>query len=155
MASTVTADEFGIIVSLRKGINIQSDISILNLKPALISGFNGSVRMIQQRNMAEQVFLYIITFGIYGIYWFYVTSDEMLERIKLDGSPGWWTFMLFVPPLGLYSFWKHGEAVEALTEGRYSKVLIFVLWLVFSPAVWGLTQPELNKRASPPLGGIE
>ncbi len=92
--------------------------------------------MIQWRNMAEQVLLVFVSFGVYPIYWYYITSSEMLERMKLDGSPAWWTLMLFIPPLCLYSFWKYGEAVEALTEGRYSKVLIFVLWLVFNPAVW-------------------
>lgn len=59
--------------------------------------------MIQWRNMAEQVFLYIITFGIYGVYWYYVSLGEMLEYKKLDGSPGLWTLLLFVPVLSLYS----------------------------------------------------
>ena len=47
--------------------------------------------MIKQRNMGMQVLLMIITLGIYGIYWFYVTSNEMVEYKRLDGSPGLWT----------------------------------------------------------------
>ena len=104
--------------------------------------------MIKRRTMWVQVLLAIITFGIYMIYWFYVTSREMVEYKKLDGSPGLWTFLLFIPFGALYSYWKHGKAVESLTDGRYSGILMFVLWLVFSPAVWALTQIELNKLAT-------
>ena len=103
--------------------------------------------MIKRRNMWMQVLLFIVTFGIYGIYWFYVTSKEMVEYKGMDGSPVLWTVLLFIPFGFLYSHWKHSRAVEALTDGRYHVVLIFVLWLVFSPAVWVLTQVELNRLA--------
>ena len=106
--------------------------------------------MIKQRNMVMQVILMIITFGIYGVYWFYVTSKEMIEHKSLDGSAGLWTVMLFVPFGSLYSYYKQGEAVEALTEGSMSKWIVFLLWLVFSPASWFITQTELNKRSSAP-----
>ena len=53
--------------------------------------------MIKRRKMGMQVLLAIITLGIYVIYWFYVTSKEMIEYKKLTGSPGLWTFLLFVP----------------------------------------------------------
>ena len=103
--------------------------------------------MIKRRNMGMQVILAIVTLGIYAIYWFYVTSKEMVEHKNLGGSPGLWTFLLFVPFGALFSYWKHGKAVEAITDNRYSGILIFVLWLVFSPAVWVITQIELNKLA--------
>ena len=44
--------------------------------------------MIQRRNMLKQALLYIITFSLYGIYWFYVTSTEMVSHKGLSGSPG-------------------------------------------------------------------
>ena len=105
--------------------------------------------MIKRRNMGMQVVLAIITLGIYVIYWFYVTSKEMVEHKNLTGSPGLWTLLLFVPFGALYSYYKHGEAVEALTDESMNKWLVFILWLVFSPAVWFITQTELNKRAAP------
>ena len=104
--------------------------------------------MIERRNMGMQVVLAIITLGIYVIYWFYVTSKEMVEHKNLAGSPGLWTLLLFVPFGALYSYYKHGEAVEALTDESMNKWLVFILWLVFSPAVWFITQTELNKRAT-------
>ncbi len=104
--------------------------------------------MIKRRNLMAQVLLFIVTFGIYGIYWFYVTSREMVEYRKLEGSPGLWTILLFIPFGVLYSSWKHAHALEALTDKRYPWLLVWVLWLVFSPAVWIMTQIELNKLAS-------
>ena len=106
--------------------------------------------MIKRRNMVVQVLLFVITFGIYGVYWFYVTSKEMVEYKNMEGSPGLWTVLLLVPFGALYSYWKHSQGVEAITDGRYPKLLIYVLWLFFSPAVWALTQWELNKKASAP-----
>ncbi len=103
--------------------------------------------MIVKRNMALQIVWVIITLGIYTIYWFYVTSKEMIEYKKLEGNPVLWTVLLFIPFGSLYSCWKHGECVEALTEGKYNTLVMFLAWIVFSPVVWFLTQTELNKRA--------
>ena len=106
--------------------------------------------MIKRRNMAMQVLLMIITLGIYGIYWFYVTSKEMVEYKQLDGSPALWTVLSLIPFVNLYADYKQGEAVEALTDGSINRWIIFILWLIFSPAVWFITQTELNNRASEP-----
>ena len=106
--------------------------------------------MIKRRNMAMQVLLMIITLGIYGIYWFYVTSKEMVEYKQLDGSPTLWTVLSLIPFVNLYADYKQGEAVEALTDGSINRWIIFILWLIFSPAVWFITQTELNNRASEP-----
>ena len=103
--------------------------------------------MIQERNLVKQVVLFIITLGIYGVYWFYVTSKEMIEYKRFDGSAGLWTVLLFVPFGSLYSYYKQSEALEAVTDGGMNKILVFLLWLFFSPAAWLVTQLELNKRA--------
>ena len=72
--------------------------------------------MIKRRNMAMQVLLMIVTLGIYGIYWFYVTSKEMVEYKHLNGSPALWTLLSLIPLANLYAEYKQGEAVEALTD---------------------------------------
>ena len=104
--------------------------------------------MIKRRNMAMQVVLAIITLGIYTIYWFYVTSKEMIEYKNLGESPGLWTVLYLIPFVQLYAYYKQGEAVEALTDGSINKWILFVLWVVFGPAAWFVTQLELNKRAT-------
>ncbi len=105
--------------------------------------------MIERRNMAMQVLLFIITLGIYAIYWFYVTSREMVEHKKLTGSPALWTLLFILPLINLYAYYKQGEAVEALTDEAINRWIMFILWIVFSPAAWFITQAELNKRATP------
>ena len=106
--------------------------------------------MIKRRNMLMQVLLMIITLGIYGIYWFYVTSREMIEHKGLNGNAVLWLVLTFVPFLNFYAYYKHGEALAALTDGSINKWLMLVLWIVFSPAMWFITQVELNNRATEP-----
>ena len=74
--------------------------------------------MIKWHNLLVSVLFYIITLGLYGFYWFYVSSKEMVEYKKLEGSPGLWTVLLFIPCGALYSYWKHSAAVDALTNGK-------------------------------------
>ena len=104
--------------------------------------------MIKHRNLFMQVLLFIVTIGIYGIYWFYSTAKEMADRQKIDGSPGLWTVLLFIPIANLFAYWKYCELVDSVTDSKYPKILMFILFIVFSPLVWLLTQLELNKLAS-------
>jgi hypothetical protein len=104
--------------------------------------------MVKRRDMLVQVFLFIITFGIYGIYWFYQTAVEMknLENDP-DASPGLWTVLLFLPPIAFYSHYKHAELFEDISSEHLNRWIVFILWIVFCPAVWFLVQTELNRKA--------
>jgi len=103
--------------------------------------------LMKRRNRLVQILLFIVTFGMYGIYWFYATSKEMVEYKRLAGSPILWTILLFIPFGSFFSYWKHGKAIVEVTDSKYPFLLIYVLWLLFNPAVWLLTQIELNKLA--------
>jgi hypothetical protein len=103
--------------------------------------------MVKHRNMVVQVLLCIITCGIYALYWFYATATEMKDlNADPEASPGLWTVLLFIPPFAFYSHYKYAEQFEDLTD--FNKWILFILWLVFCPAVWFIVQTELNKRAS-------
>ena len=103
---------------------------------------------IKKRNMIAQVFLTIITLGIYCIYWFYQVSVE-LKGIANDenANPALWTVLLFVPLASIYSIYKFSELYEKVTNGQMNLWLLFVLYMVFAPAVWFIVQTELNRRA--------
>jgi len=103
--------------------------------------------MIKKRNIGMQVLLYVVTLGLYGIYWFYQTAKEMIEYKRLGGSAGLWTLLSVIPFINLIAVWKYGGAVESLTEGRYNKILIFVLWFFLPFVVLIITQAELNRLA--------
>ncbi len=104
---------------------------------------------VKKRNMLAQVFLVIITLGIYAIYWFYQTATE-IKGLANDqtANPGLWTILIFIPFGALYSYYKYAELWEKVSPDKMNKWLLWVIWIVFSPAVWFIVQTELNKRAT-------
>ncbi len=107
---------------------------------------------IKKRNMLAQVFLTIITLGIYTIYWFYQVACEMKDIANdTQASPGLWTVLFFIPFGSFYSVYKFSELYEKISVEHFNKWLMFVLYLVFAPAVWFIVQVDLNKRADAQL----
>jgi hypothetical protein len=50
-----------------------------------------------------QVLLFIVTLGIYGLYWFYQTAVEMQDaNDDHSGSPGLWLVLIFHPFRGVF-----------------------------------------------------
>ena len=104
---------------------------------------------IKYRSMGKQVLLVIVTCGIYTFYWFYQISTELKENAKDPlASPALWTVLLFVPFGAIYSYYKFGELYERWSPDHFNKWLLFVLYLVFAPAVWFIVQTEMNKQAT-------
>ncbi len=103
------------------------------------------MNLIKRRNMIAQVFLVIITFGLYVIYWFYQTTCELKAVAKdTEASPTLWTILMFVPFGVFYSYYKQAELYEKVGTEKLNKWIIFILWFFFSPAVWFLVQKDLN-----------
>jgi uncharacterized protein DUF4234 len=104
--------------------------------------------IIKHRNMWGQAALFFITLGIYAVYWYYETASEMKAVAKdPDASPGLWTFLLFVPFFNFYAHYKYSELFERVSSGRMSRWLLFVIGIVFPPAVWIIVQTDLNEKA--------
>jgi hypothetical protein len=107
------------------------------------------MRSVKYRDMLIQVGLFIITLGIYGIYWFYVTADEMKTLAKDPAaSPALWTVLLFIPFAGFYSFYKYSEIFQKISSDSLNLWILFILFIVFPPAVWFIVQTDLNKKAT-------
>jgi hypothetical protein len=103
---------------------------------------------IKYRNMVMQVVLAIVTLGIYAIYWYYVSLDEMHKANgKADGA-GMWTVLSLIPIANLFAYWHHSSDYSEFTNGKYPGIAIFILWIVFSPVVWFLVQSDLNRAAT-------
>lgn len=104
---------------------------------------------VKYRDLLVQVGLMIITLGIYSIYWFYQTATENKFLAKdPNASPALWTVLLFIPIANIYSMYKYGELYEKASSDKFNRWLLFVLWIVFCPAVWFIVQTELNRRAT-------
>jgi hypothetical protein len=104
---------------------------------------------VKYRNMWGQVGLMVITIGFYAIYWFYQTCTEMKGLANDEqASPTLWTVLLFIPFGCIYSYYKHGELYEKIASDKLNRWIIFILWIVFSPATWFIVQMELNNKAT-------
>ena len=104
--------------------------------------------LVKRRDMMVQVILFIVTIGIYGVYWFYQTTVEMKNLDSADDvSPGLWTVLLFIPLVNLYVHYKYSELFEDVGDDHLNKWILFILWIVFCPAVWFIVQMDLNKKA--------
>ena len=87
----------------------------------------------------------IVTFMIYGLYWFYHTRRELNELTGESTDPLLWTIGLFVPFVNIYVAWKYCEDVEKAT--KRDKLVLILAWLVFFPIAQYVIQEELNKLA--------
>ena len=103
---------------------------------------------IKYRNMFLQVILAIVTFGIYTIYWYYVTLDELHKANGKTEGAGSWTFLSVIPIVQLFADWHHSIEYAEFVADKYPGIGIFILWIVFSPAVWFLVQSDLNRAAN-------
>ena len=103
---------------------------------------------IKYRNMWVQVLLFIITLSLYNIYWFFVTLEELYKANgNEDGGGCLWTILYVIPIANLFAYWHQGNQYERFINGKYPGIAIFILWIVFAPAVWFLVQRDLNAAA--------
>lgn len=132
-----------------------------------------NIQGIKQRNIAIVIILYIITFGIYTLYWAYSTAKELQANTQASPNPKLLLSILLVPTvsiIGMLSsslilltilllvsiptvtimmfllYWKHTKAIEELTG--FNHLLLFLLWIIFAPVALILSQLELNKVAA-------
>lgn len=103
--------------------------------------------MIKRRNMLFQFVVYFLTFGLYSLYWYYSTLDEMSKFNGKRTEALLWTVLLIIPIANFFAMWKHSSASAKFTDGTYPAILLWVLWIFVSPIVWILMQIELNRAA--------
>lgn len=103
---------------------------------------------IKQRNMFLQVFLAIITLGLYCIYWYYISLRDMhIANGNTESRTFWWTVLLLVPVANLFALWHFAKEYWEFCGERYPVVAIFILELLLDPVVWFLVQRDLNRAA--------
>jgi hypothetical protein len=110
----------------------------------------GAIRTdhIKHRNMIMQVVLAIVTLGIYTIYWYYVTLEEMQKANGKTEGAGIWTLLSIIPIANLFAQWHYSFEYAEFNGGKYPGIAIFILWIVFAPVVWFLVQTDLNRAAT-------
>lgn len=105
----------------------------------------------QNRSVITIVLLSIVTCGIYALYWFYVTAQD-LNRTDTDGAPLMnylLAILLGIVTCGIYEiYWlyKFYEKVDRVTGGN-NAILNFVLGIFLTPlAGMALAQDQINKK---------
>ena len=120
------------------------------------------------RNPLVVIGLAIITFGIYGIFWYYYANKELAEIGKanntdeLGTSPGTSVLavtlgaLVIVPALfSAYKFCTRLAAAERLTGTPQGMEpgLLFILYIFLAPVAAYIAQSNLNKVLQAQAGG--
>lgn len=103
--------------------------------------------MIKERSLLFQLIVYFLTFGLYSIYWYYSTLDEMSRYNGRRTEPLLWTILLIIPFINLFAMWRHADESSKIGGGTYPAILLWVLWIFVMPALWILVQIDLNRIA--------
>lgn len=100
---------------------------------------------ITQRNPVVVLVLTLVTCGLYGLYWFWVTRDE----INSLGGDVPHPILIIIPIANLYFLWKYSECLaKNVIQKEDSKIMYFLLFIVIGIVGIFLAQTELNKRAN-------
>jgi hypothetical protein len=93
------------------------------------------------KSHGKQILLAIVTLGLYTIYWAYSTAAQLDEGTNRSLTP----ILAIIPVVNIISIWQISDAAEAVTD--QSKIVLFLLFLVFAPLSWYWVQAGLNDAA--------
>jgi len=89
------------------------------------------------------ILLSIITFGIYSLFWYVTTKNEM--NAKGAQIPTVW--LIIIPFVNIWWYWKFSEGVEIVTNKGMETVIAFLLIYLLGVIGEAIIQNELNKVA--------
>ena len=62
--------------------------------------------MVKRRNLVFIAIVFPLTLGIYGLYWFYSTAEELIKTNKQEDNSLLWLLMALIPIVNLFAVWK-------------------------------------------------
>lgn len=104
--------------------------------------------MVKKRNVALVYVLMIVTLGLYGIYWFVSTKNEM-NRMGAKIPTAW---LLIIPIANIFLSYKYCEGFATVVKKDSQTLLWFIIWFFVGIIMPAIVQSELNKiaDATPP-----
>lgn len=85
----------------------------------------------KHRSLVGITLLTVVTFGIYPIYWYFITKTEMnTVNGRSDKVPFFLWF--FVPIVNIWWFWRFAKALEKATKGTLNRWAAFVAPIIFA-----------------------
>ena len=111
----------------------------------------------KQRSIGICILLSIITFGIYGIYWFIAITDDVvrISNGKVYNTSGGTAFLLSLVTCGIYGYYwvyQMGKSMYIVTREKSeyatdNSILYLVLqFLGLGIVTYALVQSEINKQ---------
>lgn len=86
----------------------------------------------KRRSLPAIVLLNIITFGIYQIYWYFITKTEM-NTLNSKNYKVPFFLWFFIPIINIWWFWRFAKAIEKTTKGTIGRWVAF-----FAPVILGI-----------------
>jgi len=99
---------------------------------------------LKKREPVLVLIFWVITLGIYGLYWEIKTAWELNDS-GADIPTAW---LIIIPIINIWWAWKFCEGVELVTDGRMSTPLAFILWFLLGFIGAAIVQGSLNKVAA-------
>jgi hypothetical protein len=98
---------------------------------------------LKYRSLVSVILLTVFTFGLYLIYWFYETKNE----INANGGqiPTFWLFI--IPFVNLYFLYKYSEAFAKIIKHDDNTLLYFIITACLPFIAIIYIQDSLNKVA--------
>lgn len=93
-----------------------------------------------KRSVVAVILLNLITCGIYNLYWYVKTKDEMVMQGATIPT-GW---LLIIPVVNIYWMWKWSEGVEYVTRGKTSAAVSFILMFLLGMIGMAILQSIFN-----------
>ncbi len=107
---------------------------------------------VKHRNVVLSVIFSVITFGIYGLYWFVCLTNETNALSKYKTAGGVKALVFTVLTLGIYSFYWHymlGKKTGDIEGDSSSGILYLILSLLALGFInYILAQSVLNRTAA-------
>lgn len=99
----------------------------------------------KQRSVPVVIIAGLLTFGIYTLIWVVMTRNELKAKGHEIPHP----LLVLIPFVGgliyIYVLWKYGEAVEKVTNGKYTGVVAFLMLFLIGFIGAGLIQGAYNE----------
>ncbi|MFW6013689.1 MAG: DUF4234 domain-containing protein [Nanoarchaeota archaeon] len=112
------------------------------------SNVNRGKPNIKRRNSVVVLILFLLTVGLYGLYWLISTTNELGRNTNSAPNPKLlWLFLIPLVNFIIFFvyFWKYCKAINELTG--FSAWGLFVLWIFLGPVAIIVSQIQLNSKA--------
>ena len=103
----------------------------------------------KKRSVIGVIVFPFLTLGIYMLYWFVSTKNELKEK----GAEIPTAWLLIIPLVNIYWLWKYYEGAQQVTNEKVNGVLMFIINLlvtgIISAAICQDAYNNLTEQSSP------